>query len=97
MSGQKYRRTNFEDEDSTSMAETPPGVTYDPAIAFKAGATFWQKRTTLERFFGILLLVLILVVVILAGMLATKQKVIVHIKDKSQSIKKYLLTNLYVD
>ena len=35
MSGQKYKRTNFDDDENTSTAGTPPGVTYDPAIAFK--------------------------------------------------------------
>ena len=35
MSGQKYKRTNFDDDDNTSTGGTPPGVTYDPAIAFK--------------------------------------------------------------
>ncbi len=38
MSGQKYKRTNFDDDENTSTAGTPPGVTYDPAIAFKVRA-----------------------------------------------------------
>ena len=69
MSGQKYKRTNFDDDDNISTGGTPPGVTYDPAIAFKAGATFCQKRTGLERVLIVLLVILVLVVVILIGAL----------------------------
>ena len=72
MSGQKYKRTNFDDDDNTSTGGTPPGVTYDPAIAFKSGATFWQKRSNLERGLLVLLLVLTVLVLILAILLATK-------------------------
>ena len=69
MSGQKYKRTNFDDDDNTSTGGTPPGVTYDPAIAFKAGANFWQKRSILEKLLLFLTLVLVVVVVILGALL----------------------------
>ena len=58
MSGQKYKRTNFDDDENTSTAGTPPGVTYDPAIAFKVTWMFVHtvrfKRMRKQRFLLIL-------------------------------------------
>ena len=72
MSGQKYKRTNFDDDDNMSTGGTPPGVTYDPAIAFKAGASFWQKRSILERLLLFLTIALSVVVVILGALLGSR-------------------------
>ena len=75
MSGQKYKRTNFDDDDNTSTGGTPPGVTYDPAVAFKVGASFWQKRSNLEKLLFFFLIVLALIIVILSSVLASKRPV----------------------
>ena len=85
MSGQKYRRTNFDDDENTSTGGTPPGVTYDPAIAFKAGATFWQKRTALEKALLVLLLLCLLTMIVLGVMLAARYDV----KEASQATREY--------
>ena len=74
MSGQKYKRTNFDDDDNTSMGGTPPGVTYDPAIAFKVGASFWQKRSWLEKLQFVLVVILVIVIVVLACLLSATPK-----------------------
>lgn len=50
-----------------------PGITYDPAIAFKVGAGFWQKRTNMERLLLIASLLLAVLVVILAALVASHQ------------------------
>ena len=78
MSGQKYKRTNFDDDDNTSTGGTPPGVIYDPAIAFKVGASFWQKRSCLERILFPVIVILSLAVVILASLLAAKHSQLKH-------------------
>lgn len=72
MSGQKYKRTNFDDDDNTSTGGTPPGVTYDPAIAFKAGASFWQKRSLLEKLLLFLTIALLLTVIILGAIIGSR-------------------------
>ncbi len=72
MSGQKYKRTNFEDDDNMSTGGTPPGVTYDPAIAFKAGATFWQKRSLLEKFLLFLVITLIIITIVLGALVGSR-------------------------
>ena len=56
MSGQKYRRTNFDDDENTSTAGTPPGVTYDPSIAFKVKFCFYAeaKKILLYMYLAIL-------------------------------------------
>jgi endothelin-converting enzyme len=73
MSGQKYKRTNFEEDDNMSTGGTPPGVTYDPSIAFKAGASFWQKRTILEKLLICLSATLAIVVIILGVIVGTQR------------------------
>ena len=71
MSGQKYKRTNFED-DENSLAGTPSGGVYDPAVAFKAGVSFWQKRSLMEKLLFICSLILIVVVVALIIVIASQ-------------------------
>ena len=73
MSGQKYKRTNFEEDDNVSNGGTPPGVTYDPSIAFKAGASFWQRRTILEKLLLSISGVLAVVVIILGIVIGTQK------------------------
>ena len=82
MSGQKYKRTNFEDDDNTSGGGSPPGVIYDPAVAFKAGATFWQKRSLLERFLLVVLLVFTMVIIILGALLGIRHGEIQKIRKQ---------------
>ena len=85
MSGQKYKRTNFEEDDNISNGGTPPGVTYDPSIAFKAGASFWQKRTILEKLLLTLSGVLAAVVIILGIIIGTqKPQLVVPPTEKKQ-------------
>lgn len=71
MSGQKYKRTNFEEDDNSLADGTPPGGSYDPAIAFKVGATFCHRRSPLERLLLALVAILALVALVLAVLLGS--------------------------
>lgn len=71
MSGQKYKRTNFEEDDNSLADRTPPGVNYDPAVAFRVGATFCHRRSSLERLLLVLVAVLGIAVLVLAVLLGS--------------------------
>ena len=87
MSDQKYKRTNFDEDEITSNGGTPPGVTYDASVSFKLGATWWQLRTLLEKILLVLVLIFIVVVVILAAVLATTKTTLSPKKGKQISFR----------
>ncbi|XP_074654372.1 endothelin-converting enzyme homolog isoform X2 [Tubulanus polymorphus] len=85
MTGNKYKRTNFEDDDA-SGAGTPPARSYEPGIVFKASASLWHSRSLLEKMMIFLFLIFLLVVVILSILLsaAPKTKEVHKIIDKTK-------------
>jgi len=82
--GQKYRRTEFEDNDDNSAGEAnSPGVVYNPVIAFRAasfssggggliGRGCCARRSGLEKMLLALVAVLCVVIVVLMTMLGTR-------------------------
>jgi len=79
--GQKYRRTEFDDDDNASINDvTSPGVVYNPVIAFRAaslggsgpGSRMCPRRTAVEKLLFIVVCSLVLVVFILAVLLAAR-------------------------
>jgi len=89
MSVQKYRRTNFEDDDNSlvdtsavSEAGTPTGVgaeisTYETTVSYSAvsGTTLcWRRRTSTERLLLVVTVCLLLVIALLTAMLGTRRQ-----------------------
>jgi hypothetical protein len=81
--GQKYRRTEFDDDDNASINDvTSPGVVYNPVIAFRAaslggsgpGSRLCPRRTPAEKLLFIVVCVLLVVVFILGVLLASRSK-----------------------
>ncbi|GAB1602197.1 endothelin-converting enzyme homolog isoform X2 [Argonauta hians] len=88
MSGQRYKRTNFEDDDNASNGGTPT-IDFNPSVVlFKGGLTTWQRKTVLERVLITLSILLSAVVIVLAVMLTVKQSKI----NQIESEQKYCLT-----
>lgn len=86
MTGQRYKRTNFEDDDTFSNGpSTPPGIDFFPSVALKGGLSAWQKKTRLERVLIVFLVALIITVIVLAAMLSVRQ-VKVHTVTKIQTV-----------
>ena len=73
MSGQRYKRTNFEDDDM-SNGGTPPPIDFNPSIMFKGGLTSWQRRTLLERVLIVILIIVGICLIVLATLVAVKEK-----------------------
>ncbi|KAK6177608.1 hypothetical protein SNE40_015673 [Patella caerulea] len=74
MSGQRYKRTNFDDEDTLSNGgSTPPPMDFAPGIVFKGGMTVWERKTALERILLVLLVILSIALIVIASLLAVKQ------------------------
>eukprot|EP00106_Octopus_bimaculoides_P022840 XP_014790282.1 PREDICTED: endothelin-converting enzyme 2-like [Octopus bimaculoides] len=87
MSGQRYKRTNFEDDDVSNGGT--PTIDFNPSVVlFKGGLTTWQRKTVLERVLITLSIILSVVVIILAIMLTVKQSKINQIEGEQ----KYCLT-----
>nr|QHX41524.1 endothelin-converting enzyme 2-like isoform X1 [Octopus vulgaris] len=87
MSGQRYKRTNFEDDDVSNGGT--PTIDFNPSVVlFKGGLTTWQRKTVLERVLITLSIILSAVVIILAIMLTVKQSKINQIEGEQ----KYCLT-----
>jgi hypothetical protein len=89
MSVQKYRRTNFEDDDNSlvdtsaiSEAGTPTGVgaeisTYETTVSYSAvsGTTLcWRRRTGTERLLILVTVCLLLVIALLTAMLGARHQ-----------------------
>ncbi|XP_048247590.1 endothelin-converting enzyme homolog isoform X1 [Haliotis rufescens] len=73
MSGQRYKRTNFDDDDTISNGGTPPAVDFHPGIVFKGGLTLWQRKTTLEKVLIVLLILLAISLIVIAAILAVRE------------------------
>ncbi|XP_064642962.1 endothelin-converting enzyme homolog isoform X4 [Lineus longissimus] len=77
MTGNKYKRTNFDDDESG--AGTPPGRSYEPGIVFKASASVWHSRSVLEKAMFLLTMLFLLVVIVLAILLSAKRIEVRHV------------------
>ncbi|ESO07738.1 hypothetical protein HELRODRAFT_110566 [Helobdella robusta] len=78
MSNQKYRRTNFEEEDSSRVELPSPSTNFDPMVGFQQyKLNFWRRRSTLEKVLALLLLLSLLIIAILA--------VVIHLKSHTKS------------
>ncbi|GFN91704.1 endothelin-converting enzyme 1 [Plakobranchus ocellatus] len=98
MSGQGYKRTNFEEDDYTSNGGTPPPVDFTSSVDFRGASTVnglnvslpsWRHRTTQEKVLLVLVAALTLVVVILAGVMAVTKAEVKELKVQNQ---KFCLT-----
>ena len=73
MSGQKYTRTNFE-EDEASVAGTPTAE-FPASVMYKRGAGLFRgKRTLLECILVVILGIASLAIIVLAALLAVRDK-----------------------
>lgn len=108
MSVQKYRRTNFEDDDNSlvdtsavSEAGTPTGgaeiSTYETTVSYSAvngTALCWRRRTHTERLLLAVTACLLLIVAVLTVMLGSQQKPLPLRSNASSQIPS--VTGLYV-
>lgn len=92
MSGQRYKRTNFEDDEASSPAGTPPGITYDPSVAFKVGASFWQKRTNLEKLLVVALTIWSITMLVLFIMVASRTSIAAPAQNENICMSKSCVT-----
>ncbi|XP_076451587.1 endothelin-converting enzyme homolog isoform X3 [Babylonia areolata] len=85
MSGQRYKRTNFDEDELTSNGGgTPPPTEYSgTSVVFKGGWLSWHRRSTQERVLIVVLVLMTLTLVVLASLLAVKDATIKDLrKDK---------------
>jgi hypothetical protein len=78
--GQKYRRTEFDDDDNASTGDvTSPGVVYNPVIAFRAtsmspgggpGSRLCPRRTPVEKLLLVVICILLAIIFLLGTFLA---------------------------
>ncbi|CAL1541738.1 unnamed protein product [Lymnaea stagnalis] len=88
MSGQGYKRTNFEEDDYASNGGTPPPID----VVFRGaslGFPSWKHRTSQEKVLLVLVGLLTLVIVIMAGIMAIKDS---QVKDLQAQNTKYCMT-----
>ena len=85
MSGQKYTRTNFE-EDEASVAGTPTAE-FPASVMYKRGAGLFRgKRTLLECILVVILGIASLAIVVLAALLAVRDKQIEKLGNKVSGV-----------
>ena len=80
MSGQGYKRTNFDEDELTPNGGTPPPTDYSTSVVFKGGWLSWQRRTNQERVLLVLLVLMTVTLVVLASLLAYKDSTIKGLK-----------------
>ena len=86
MSGQKYTRTNFE-EDEASVAGTPTAGEFPASVMYKRGASVFRgKRTLLECILVVILGIASLAIIVLAALLAVRDKQIDKLGLKAAEI-----------
>ena len=85
MSGQKYTRTNFE-EDEASVAGTPTAE-FPASVMYKRGAGLFRgKRTLLECILVVILGIASLAIIVLAALLAVRDKQIEKLGNKVSDV-----------
>ncbi|RUS83741.1 hypothetical protein EGW08_008492, partial [Elysia chlorotica] len=99
MSGQGYKRTNFEEDDYASNGGTPPPADFTHSVDFRGtaggvrglrlGLPSWKHRTTQEKVLLVLLAALALVVIILSGVMALTDA---KVKELEMLNKKFCMT-----
>ena len=86
MSGQKYTRTNFE-EDEASVAGTPTAGEFPASVMYKRGASVFRgKRTLLECILVVILGIASLAIIVLAALLAVRDKQIEKLGSKPADV-----------
>lgn len=85
MSGQRYKRTNFEEDEVRSNGGTPPPMEYSANVVFKGGWLSWQRRSIQERVLLVLMGLMTIVLIVLASLLAYKDSTIKHLQIKEPS------------
>lgn len=86
MSGQKYTRTNFE-EDEASVAGTPTAGEFPASVMYKRGAGLFRgKRTLLECILVVILGIASLAIIVLAALLAVRDKQIEKLENKVSDV-----------
>lgn len=68
---QKHRLTELDQEDDLTAS---PVATFDPAVVFRAGGSFCQRRTRLEQFLLLVLAAAAIILVALTISLSIKHK-----------------------
>ena len=73
MSNQKYRRTNFDEEENSATEVTPPSelpspaTNFNPTVSFQHyKVNFWRRRSSLEKILGVAIIILLVVIMVLA-------------------------------
>lgn len=81
MSGQRYKRTNFDDDDVSNGGT--PTIDFNPSVVlFKGGLTSWQRKTVLERVLITFSLILSVIVIVLVIMLLVKEAKVNKIENQ---------------
>ncbi|ESO99465.1 hypothetical protein LOTGIDRAFT_213427 [Lottia gigantea] len=87
MSGQRYKRTNFDDEETLSNGgSTPTQMEFAPGIMFKGGVNVWQRKSALERILLVLLVILLVILIIIASLLAVKEKEVKYLTTQNKTV-----------
>ncbi|XP_070206697.1 endothelin-converting enzyme homolog [Littorina saxatilis] len=92
MSGQGYKRTNFDEDELTSNGGTPPPTDYSANVVFKGGWLSWHRRSTQERVLMVVLLLMTVTLVVLASLLAFKDSTIKDLQKHKESKASVCLT-----
>ncbi|XP_025083321.1 endothelin-converting enzyme homolog isoform X1 [Pomacea canaliculata] len=76
LSGQGYKRTNFDEDELTSNGGTPPATDYNASVVFKGGWLSWHRRNTQEKVLIVVLVLMTVALIVLASLLAVKDAAI---------------------
>ena len=94
MSGQRYKRTNFEEDETVSPGgTTPTGGPFSPVVVVKPSSGFWHRRSLLECILFALLAILGVVIITMAisenrpGTPTVTKTVIMQQPEQSESSK----------
>ena len=82
MSGQRYKRTNFDEDELTPNGGTPPPTDYSANVVFKGGWLSWQRRTNQERVLLVVLVLMTFTLIVLASLLAVKDSTIKDLRKQ---------------
>lgn len=92
MSGQRYKRTQFDEDELTSSGGTPPPMDYNTSVVFKGSWLSWQRRSTQEKVLLVVLALMAITLVVLASLLAVKDSTIKHLQQQDKATQGVCLT-----
>lgn len=84
MSGQRYKRTHFDEDELTSNGGTPPPMDYNASVVFKGGWMSWHRRSTQEKVLLVVLVLMAITLIVLASLLAVKDSTIKQLQQKKE-------------